>query len=77
MTTMAEEIIDDIADELYKQYDHINHGSIDLKQTRFNQLRDDTVAMAIVVAKYAPEYDIHDFYTRAGYVGSHPIHDKG
>lgn len=76
MATMETEIINDIADKLSQQYDYINDGREEHKRTRFFQLRDDTIAMAIVVAKYAPDYDIHEFYTRAGYVGTHPEHAR-
>lgn len=75
--TLQEEIINDIADALNQQHDEIAKVShSEARPLYLAQLQDDTIAMAIVVVKYAPDFDIDLFYKRAGYIGTHPEHGR-
>lgn len=39
-------------------------------------IRDDIIAMAIVIHRWFPDHDMDEFYKLAGYRGTHPVHGK-
>lgn len=71
---MDEEIIDDIADAFAQQLESlIDHPSMRAK-TWQAAILEDVIAMAIVIKRWAPTYDMRYFYKRAGYPEPYPVH---
>lgn len=78
---MTDNMIKDLAEAFARQHQFIDSllvedttSSIQSKSWK-SQLRDDTVAVASVIHKHAPEYPIGRFYEIAGYEGAHPNHN--
>jgi predicted acetyltransferase len=73
MSMITDEVIEDLADGLYRQYEFINKCyEEEARQKYFVQLRDDTILVANVVHKHNRFYDMDEFYRRSGYVGVAP-----
>lgn len=69
-----EALVNDIAEELSKQYEDIDRliSRKRDKEKYVAQLRDDTMIIATMVYKHRPWHDMDDFFKRAGYEGAHP-----
>lgn len=69
---MDEDIIEDIADALAEQLNSLK-ASVNWR-FYYNAILDDIIAMAIVVNRHQPTYDLRYFYKRAGYPPPYPHH---
>ena len=67
-------MIEDIAKSLDGQLKWVYTYPTEQQKYYEAAIRDDIVAMAIVVHKYCPGYDMDLFYRQAGYTGTHPVH---
>lgn len=71
---LMHEMIDDIALAFKEQIIYVETYSGISGDAYLAATRDDIILMAIVIRRYAPKYDINQFYKKAGYTGTHPVH---
>ncbi len=73
---MTDEMINDLARAFYRQKNTIKNMFliVDNRQFYTVQLRDDIIAVAQVIHKHRPDYNLDTYYELAGYEGPHPRH---
>jgi len=71
---MPEEFINNIAAAFAKQMNGLAVYSEEHRQQFEAAIKDDIIAVALVIRGIYPEYDIDSFYDRAGYGHPRPWH---
>lgn len=74
MTTLLDQmnaLIEELAKAFYHQHESLHDHNNESYKT---QLRDDIVAVAIVIHEKFPHYNMNLFYHMSGYEGTYPKH---
>lgn len=73
MGMITDDVIEDLAEGLAKQYEFIEMVEDETKREKYTvQLRDDTIMIANVVHSHNVFYDMDRFYRQSGYKGIAP-----
>lgn len=71
-----DQLISDIAEGFNEQFRYIPNAPVESQAVYEVAIKDATIAIAAALHKNIVDFHVDSFYARAGYPGTHPVHQR-
>lgn len=75
-STAIDILVEDLANQLNEQFRYIPTAKVENQQSYEAAIKDCTIAVVTALHKNIVDFNVDEFYSRAGYPGTHPWHRK-